>query len=104
MSNWMKTVGDALPPMEKEPFAPRATGEEKAAGFKEIVVDNPNQYALESNKIRIVVRPLGNGRRAVKLSVGGGYAIMDAQILKPVDEPAHNLAELLQRFPLMTVD
>jgi hypothetical protein len=81
--------------------------DEANAGFVIGEVKNPKGHygtpwgPQPPKKLRAAVRDLGNGRRAVKmLAPGGGevYAIWNEKE-RPVDDIAHSLEDLLQRYP-----
>jgi len=105
-NNWIKTLDDAVRQREattKEPFAPTATTEELAAGFIETTAKNPNSYAFESDRIRVVARILEDDLMAIKLVSPSGqteYAIVDRETLKPKRDIGHfSLIELSTRYP-----
>lgn len=60
------------------------------------------RHTVVIERIQAVVRPLANGKKAVKhISPTGEveYLILDAND-RPCEPPATTLAELLQRYPL----
>lgn len=86
-----------------EMFPTQITPQEQTAGFRLTQIKNPKgHYFLQPAQVDAVVRDLGGGKIAVKMSgITGGaeYAIWNAQ-QRPVDNATSSLAALLTRYPV----
>ena len=103
---WMKTLDDHMraskDAIEKPPFAPGSTPEERSAGFIDSMMPNKPRPFGEPENIRAVVRVIDDRLMAVKLVSPAGnisYAIYDRDTMRPVRDGADSLTELLHRYP-----